>query len=157
MALTAAKNVRREKKLFVSGRTVVVQTLSNQPDLYRTAAARYRRIANKDFLVPSLIPVRVGRQGFVLHFLRPDFTPGSHMIGDYAVGRFGWLMQVGSVGYPLRSVAEPDCAHLWLAQPGFLLNVSLAFRAATGATSRIRTDHNFGQPGHEKLVPDGEE
>ena len=29
----------------------------------------------------------------LLHFLRPDYTPRSHMISDYAVGHFGWLMQ----------------------------------------------------------------
>lgn len=28
----------------------------------------------------------------LLHFLRPDYIPRSHMISDYAVGRFGWLM-----------------------------------------------------------------
>ena len=27
-----------------------------------------------------------------LHALRPDYEPASHMISDYAVGRFSWLM-----------------------------------------------------------------
>jgi len=27
-----------------------------------------------------------------LHFVRPDYTPIDHMISDYAVGPFGWLM-----------------------------------------------------------------
>ena len=28
----------------------------------------------------------------LLHVLRPDYTPVDHMISDYAVGRFGWVM-----------------------------------------------------------------
>jgi len=28
----------------------------------------------------------------VLHLLRPDYAPASHMISDYAVGRYGWVM-----------------------------------------------------------------
>lgn len=27
-----------------------------------------------------------------LHYLRPDYVPARHMISDYAVGPFGWLM-----------------------------------------------------------------
>ena len=28
----------------------------------------------------------------VMHVLRPDYAPASHMISDYAVGRYGWVM-----------------------------------------------------------------
>lgn len=28
----------------------------------------------------------------LLHYLRPDYAPAKHMISDYAVGAFGWLM-----------------------------------------------------------------
>src|SRR5438045_9728591 len=28
----------------------------------------------------------------LMHVLRPDYTPASHMISDYAVGRYGWVM-----------------------------------------------------------------
>jgi hypothetical protein len=28
----------------------------------------------------------------LLHVLRPDYPPASHMISDYAVGRYGWVM-----------------------------------------------------------------
>lgn len=28
----------------------------------------------------------------LLHLLRPDYTPVDHMISDYAVGRYGWVM-----------------------------------------------------------------
>jgi hypothetical protein len=28
----------------------------------------------------------------LLHVLRPDYAPASHMISDYAVGRYGWVM-----------------------------------------------------------------
>src|SRR3954470_8630468 len=28
----------------------------------------------------------------VMHLIRPDYTIVDHMISDYAVGRFGWIM-----------------------------------------------------------------
>ena len=28
----------------------------------------------------------------LMHVLRPDYTPSNHMISDYAVGRYGWVM-----------------------------------------------------------------
>ncbi len=28
----------------------------------------------------------------LMHVLRPDYTPASHMISDYGVGRYGWMM-----------------------------------------------------------------
>ncbi len=28
----------------------------------------------------------------LMHALRPDYTPSNHMISDYAVGRYGWVM-----------------------------------------------------------------
>ena len=28
----------------------------------------------------------------LLHVLRPDYAPASHMISDYAVGPYGWVM-----------------------------------------------------------------
>ncbi|WP_260703343.1 DUF998 domain-containing protein [Edaphobacter flagellatus] len=28
----------------------------------------------------------------LLHILRPDYAPAHHMISDYAVGRYGWVM-----------------------------------------------------------------
>jgi hypothetical protein len=34
----------------------------------------------------------------LMHVLRPDFTPSSHMISDYAVGPYGWVMQTVFVG-----------------------------------------------------------
>ena len=32
-----------------------------------------------------------------MHILRPDYTPMHHMISDYAVGRFGWIMTTAFV------------------------------------------------------------
>jgi len=34
----------------------------------------------------------------LMHVLRPDFAPASHMISDYAVGPYGWVMQSVFVG-----------------------------------------------------------
>jgi uncharacterized membrane protein len=33
----------------------------------------------------------------LMHVLRPDYTPVNHMISDYAVGRFGWIMTTAFV------------------------------------------------------------
>jgi len=33
----------------------------------------------------------------LLHGLRPDYTPVDHMISDYAVGRYGWVMTTAFV------------------------------------------------------------
>jgi len=40
----------------------------------------------------------------LLHFLRPDYVPRTHMISDYAVGHFGWLMQTVFVAMSLGYV-----------------------------------------------------
>src|SRR5512135_3669670 len=34
----------------------------------------------------------------LLHLLRPDYTLVDHMISDYAVGRYGWLMTTSFLG-----------------------------------------------------------
>jgi len=34
----------------------------------------------------------------MMHLLRPDLPPSSHMISEYAVGTFGWLMQSVFIG-----------------------------------------------------------
>ena len=34
----------------------------------------------------------------LMHVLRPDLAPASHMISEYAVGKFGWVMQSVFVG-----------------------------------------------------------
>lgn len=34
----------------------------------------------------------------LLHLLRPDYSPVSHMISDYAVGRYGWVMTTWFIG-----------------------------------------------------------
>src|SRR5205809_2604665 len=31
-------------------------------------------------------------RSLLMHVLRPDYTPASHMISDYAGGRYGWVM-----------------------------------------------------------------
>jgi hypothetical protein len=37
----------------------------------------------------------------LMHLLRPDLAPASHMISEYAVGPFGWVMQSVFVGLSL--------------------------------------------------------
>ena len=41
----------------------------------------------------------------LLHVVRPDLVPTSHMISEYAVGTFGWLMQSVFVGLSLGCAA----------------------------------------------------
>ena len=31
----------------------------------------------------------------LMHLVKPEFSPVNHMMSDYAVGRYGWLMQTG--------------------------------------------------------------
>jgi Protein of unknown function (DUF998) len=50
----------------------------------------------------------------LLHFLRPDYSPRTHMISDYAVGPFGWLMKSVFIA---MSVADLSLA-LGLARSG---------------------------------------
>jgi hypothetical membrane protein len=33
----------------------------------------------------------------LLHLIKPDFTPVDHMMSDYAVGQYGWVMQTAFV------------------------------------------------------------
>jgi hypothetical protein len=37
----------------------------------------------------------------VMHVIRPDYTVFYHMISDYAVGRFGWIMTTAFVSVGL--------------------------------------------------------
>jgi hypothetical protein len=41
----------------------------------------------------------------LMHVLRPDLAPRSHMISEYAVGPFGWVMQSVFVGLSLGCAA----------------------------------------------------
>jgi len=41
----------------------------------------------------------------LMHSLRPDLAPTSHMISEYAVGAFGWVMQSVFVGLSLGCAA----------------------------------------------------
>ena len=41
----------------------------------------------------------------LMHVLRPDLSPPSHMISEYAVGPFGWLMQTVFIGLSLGCAA----------------------------------------------------
>lgn len=54
-----------------------------------------------------------------LHFLRPDYTPIDHMISDYAVGRFGWVMTTAFVAFGFGCLSLS--LGLWRAGPKRLL------------------------------------
>lgn len=58
----------------------------------------------------------------LMHVLRPDLAPDSHMISEYAVGTFGWVMQSVFVGLSLGCAA---------------LLVGLAFNGPTSITARF--------------------
>lgn len=93
----------------------------------------------------------------LLHGLRPDYTPVDHMISDYAVGRFGWVMttafvamavgcltlgfamaRVGPKSFPARAAV----LLLWVATLGVLVTATFPTdleTAATTATGNIHT------------------
>src|SRR5215216_5377934 len=58
----------------------------------------------------------------LMHVLRPDLAPTSHMISEYAVGTFGWVMQSVFVGLSLGCAA---------------LLVGLALNGPTSMTARL--------------------
>jgi hypothetical protein len=39
-----------------------------------------------------------------MHFLKPEFNPTWHMISEYEIGRYGWLMQAAFLGVALSCV-----------------------------------------------------
>ena len=93
----------------------------------------------------------------LLHILRPDYTPVDHMISDYAVGRFGWVMTTAFVALSAgclmlglgmaaagpRSIAG-RCAVvlLWVATVGMLVTAIFPTdleAAASTTTGNIHT------------------
>ena len=58
----------------------------------------------------------------LMHVLRPDYSPTNHMISDYAVGPYGWVMQTVFVGMSV------GCA---------ILLVGLARNGPTSVAARI--------------------
>ncbi len=41
----------------------------------------------------------------LLHLVRPELNPLAHSVSEYAVGRYGWLMTTGFLGFALGSLA----------------------------------------------------
>lgn len=75
----------------------------------------------------------------LLHFLRPDLPPGSNMLSNYAVGRYGWVMTVCFLAFSLGclslllALARAD-HHSRLAHLGtVLLGIAAAGLAVTAA------------------------
>ena len=58
----------------------------------------------------------------LLHLLRPDLAPANHMISEYAVGTFGWVMQSVFVGLSFGCAA---------------LLIGLAFNGPTSIAARL--------------------
>ena len=93
----------------------------------------------------------------LLHGLRPDYTPVDHMISDYAVGRFGWVMTTAFVavsagcltlgvgmalGGPRSLPGRAAMLLLWVATIGLLVTAMFPTdleAAATTATGNIHT------------------
>lgn len=93
----------------------------------------------------------------LLHILRPDYTPVDHMISDYAVGRFGWVMTtaflaisagcltlgLGMAAAGPRSLAGRGAVLLlWVAAAGLVATAIFPTdieTAATTATGNIHT------------------
>ncbi|MET0593904.1 MAG: DUF998 domain-containing protein [Polyangiaceae bacterium] len=71
----------------------------------------------------------------VLHLVRPELAPADHMISEYAVGSYGWVMTLSFVGFAVASFALLGAAasHVktW---PG---RIGLVFLALAGVGSLI--------------------
>lgn len=61
----------------------------------------------------------------LLHFLRPDYAPASHMISEYAIGPYGWVMRTVFIAL--------SCASMMLFV-GLLLRGPNSFLSRLGAT-----------------------
>ncbi len=59
--------------------------LVNRSKAFRSNAASFAMTSVACFAF-SLIAL------LLMHVLRPDYSPTSHMISEYAVGRYGWIM-----------------------------------------------------------------
>ncbi|MEH0194300.1 DUF998 domain-containing protein [Caulobacter sp. CCNWLY153] len=92
----------------------------------------------------------------LLHGLRQDYTPVDHMISDYAVGRFGWLMTTAFVALALgcltlglgMAVAGPRSLPgraavllLWVATLGLLVTATFPTDLETAATTMTGNIH----------------
>ena len=94
----------------------------------------------------------------LMHVLRPDYTPTSHMISDYAVGPYGWIMTTAFLALsgaslmlllglarsgPRSVAARLGTLLLGIASLGLL--VSAIFPTDLDGTSSTRTGdiHNF--------------
>jgi hypothetical protein len=92
----------------------------------------------------------------LLHILRPDYTPVDHMISDYAVGHFGWVMTTAFVALSAgclmlglgmfaagpRSIAG-RCAVLllWVATVGLLVTAIFPTDLETAASTTTGNIH----------------
>lgn len=100
-----------------------------------------------------------GYFGLVLvlqHGLRPDYTPVDHMISDYAVGRFGWIMTTAFVALALgcltlglgMALAGPRSLpgraavlFLWITTLGLLVTATFPTDLETAATTTTGNIH----------------
>lgn len=92
----------------------------------------------------------------LLHGLRPDYTPVDHMISDYAVGRFGWVMTTAFVamsagcltlGLGMALAGPPSLPGraavllLWVATIGLLTTAVFPTDLETAATTTTGNIH----------------
>jgi disulfide bond formation protein DsbB len=90
------------------------------------------------------------------HGLRPDYTPVDHMISDYAVGRFGWIMTTAFVALALgcltlglgMAMAGPRSLPgraavllLWVATLGLLVTATFPTDLETAVTTTTGNIH----------------
>ena len=94
----------------------------------------------------------------LLHILRPDYTPVDHMISDYAVGRFGWVMTTAFVAASLgcltlglgMAAAGPKSLAgrgavllLWVAAIGLLTTAIFPTDLDTAASTKTGSIHTL--------------
>jgi hypothetical membrane protein len=92
----------------------------------------------------------------VMHLLRPDYAPASHMISDYAVGPYGWVMTTAflslsggcltlawglSRGGPRSMLARGGVALLGLASAGLAVTAAFPTDLPGGPATRAGDIH----------------
>jgi hypothetical protein len=84
-----------------------------------------------------------------LHVLRADLAPAGHMISEYAIGAYGWVMTVSFAAFAVSSaslsVAVASCARTLLARIGLAFLVLATLGLVLGAafpTDPASTPHD---------------
>ncbi len=61
-----------------------------------------------------------------LHKIKPELDPSWHMISEYAIGRYGWMMRLGLLSLSMSCLAQFSILIQKVATPGDILLAIIA-------------------------------